>query len=172
MKFIISIILYSLFIFNIKGDNVSTIIKFVKSKIGSGYIWGGFGQILTEPLLNELYEKYPNHIDKNIAKKWIGKEVYDNPGFVTKAFQQVNINIINDADEAWKKTHWVSKGTKSFLLKNSFVILYKYDDLQGKMTETGIYLGGGIFIHASTEGVVMGNLPYTWTHWGTPKGLY
>ena len=48
MKFIISIILYSLFIFNIKGDNVSTIIKFVKSKIGSGYIWGGFGQILTE----------------------------------------------------------------------------------------------------------------------------
>jgi hypothetical protein len=47
-----------------------------------GYIWGTYGQICTQSLINSKYNQYPDHVDPSIVKKWIGKQVFDCQGFV------------------------------------------------------------------------------------------
>ena len=172
MKFIISLIICSLCILQIKGDKAATVVEFAKSKLGCGYIWGGAGEKLTQSLLNEFYNRYPSHIDKNVVKKWIGKQVYDCSGLVYRAFQQVGISVVHHADTAWRQTPWVSKGTISNYPRDKVLILYKNNG--GTMVHTGIYIGGGKFIHAkgSSYGVVRENMPGSWSHWGVPRGLY
>ena len=54
MKAIITIILLSLSIIQIKSDKPSQIIEFANSKIGCGYVWGAKGQILTQSLLQSF----------------------------------------------------------------------------------------------------------------------
>ena len=173
MKFIISLIICSLCILQIKGDKAATVVEFAKSKIGCGYIWSGYGQKLTKSLLDQLYNKYPSHIDKSVVSQWIGKQVYDCSGLVRVAFQQVKIDVIHHADSAWKQTPWTTKGTISNYPKDKVLILYKKGS-DGTMVHTGIYIGGGKCIHAkgSAYGVVKDNMPGSWTHWGIPKGLY
>ena len=173
MKFITSLLLFSLCIFQIKGDNSAKIVHFAKSKIGNGYMYKGTGQTLTEDYLNKMAKKYPNDIDPEIVKRWIGYPVYDCSGLVTKAFETINVSIYHGANSAWLKTDWESTGEISNYPKDKVFILYRKNK-SGTMSHTGIYIGGGKFIHAksSEDGVVMENMPYTWTHWGIPKGLY
>ena len=51
------------------------------------YIWNKERQKLKESLLNKLAAQNPDHTDKSVARKWIGKQVYDCSGLVYKAFQ-------------------------------------------------------------------------------------
>ena len=174
MRILLSLLLCLLTIYQINADKADEVVKFAKSKLGCGYVWSGYGQKLTEALLNELYNKYPTHIDKSICKQWIGKQIYDCSGLVQKAFEVVNIKLIHNADSAWKNTNWASKGTISNYPNDKVLITYRISKDKSKMEHTGIYIGGGKFIHAkgSKYGVVMESMPSTWTHWGIPKGLY
>ena len=174
MRYILSILIFLLCIFQIKGDKAETVVKFAKSKLGCGYIWSGNGQILTESLLNELYDKYPDHIDKNIVKKWIGKQVYDCSGFVQKAFKEIKIDLHHNAERAYKYTKWETKEEMSNYPKDKVFITYRYSKADEKMVHTGIHIGGGKFIHAkgSKDGVILESKVSSWTHWGIPKGLY
>ena len=169
MKYILPLLILSLFNFQINCDNSSKVVEYAKSKIRCGYIWGATGQKCTQALINKLSKN--RHVDPNIAKKWIGKEVFDCAGLVAKAFQQVGIRLATGATSAWGKTSWQSKGEISTLPKNKVCILYRQEG--GKMQHTGIYLGNGEYIHAkgSREGVVKERMPGKWTHWGIPKGL-
>ena len=47
------------------------------SKEGCGYVWGATGYVLSQSRLNSLKEQYPDNVNEDIVKKWIGKEVYD-----------------------------------------------------------------------------------------------
>ena len=173
MKFIISIIICSLCILQIKGDKASTVAEFAKSKVNkAGYVWGASGQVLTDRTLDELYRRNPSHVDKNIVKKWMGKEVYDCSGLVMVAFKKVGISIYHGATTAWKSTHWAKSGKIASYPTNQVCILYKGDG--SNMSHTGIYVGGKTFVHAagSKEGVKKGTMPGSWTHWGIPNGLY
>ena len=173
MRFIISIIICSLCILQIKGDKAATVAAFANSKVNkAGYVWGASGQVLTEKILNELYNRFPSHIDKNIVKKWMGMEVYDCAGLVTAAFKKVDISIYHGATSAWRNTNWSKSGKIGNYPKDQVCILYKGDG--ANMSHTGIYVGGNAYVHAqgSREGVRKGNMPGSWTHWGIPKGLY
>ena len=68
MKFIISFIICSLCILQAKGDKASVVVEFAKSKLGCGYIWSGYGQKLTQALLDQLYNKYPHILTKVLSK--------------------------------------------------------------------------------------------------------
>ena len=72
---ILALLLVSLSIIQIKGDNASKIVEFAQSKVGCGYVWGATGQILTESKLKAFARN--EHVDYNICKKWIGKQVFD-----------------------------------------------------------------------------------------------
>ena len=170
MKYILALLILSLVNLQINCDKASTIVEYAKSKIGCGYIWGATGQTCSQALINKLLSN--GHVNPNIAKKWIGKQVFDCAGLVAKAFQQVGIKMATGATSAWKVTNWQSKGTISNYQKDKVCVLYKEES--GRMQHTGIYIGNGEFIHASGSkiGVVKEKMPGKWTHWGIPKGLY
>ena len=170
MKYILALLILSLVNIQINCDNASKVVEYAKSKIGCGYIWGATGQTCTQALINRLLSN--GHVNPNIAKKWIGKQVFDCAGLVAKAFQQVGIKMATGATSAWRGTSWESKGAISNYPKNKVCVLYREEG--GKMQHTGIYIGNGEFIHASGSktGVVKEKMPGKWTHWGIPKGLY
>ena len=174
MKFILSLLLCFVCIFQIKADNASKVVHFATSKVGCGYIWAGEGQVLTEDLLKQFAKQYPDNVDPDIVKRWLGKNVYDCSGLVMKAFQTINIDLIHNAQSAWANTNWSEKGKISTYPKDRVCILYRYNDSKGKMSHTGIYIGNGKVVHAkgSKDGVVLDTMPSTWTHWGIPKGFY
>ena len=174
MRILLSLLLCLLITFQIKADKADDVVKFAKSKLGCGYIWTGSGQKLTEELLDKFHRKYPEHVGKSTCRKWIGKQVFDCSGLVQKAFETVGIKLIHNSESAWKHTNWESKGTISNYPKDKVFIAYRYSKAKSKMEHSGIYIRGGMFIHAkgSKYGVVMETMPSTWTHWGIPKGLY
>ena len=170
MKYILALLILSLVNLQINCDKASTIVEYAKSKIGCGYIWGTSGQICTQKLIDQ--KVLNGHVDPKIVKKWIGKQVFDCAGLVSKAFQQVGIKMATGATSAWKGTSWQSKGSISNYPKDKVCVLYR--EGSGRMQHTGIYIGNGEFIHASGSkiGVVKEKMPGKWTHWGIPKGLY
>ena len=176
MKAIITIILLSLSIIQIKSDKPSQVIEFANSKIGCGYVWGAKGQILTQSLLQSFKRQHPDHVDESIVKKWLGKQVFDCAGFVHCAFQTVGINLATGATSIWnQKNLFEQTGKINTLPKNKVCILFRQDkDKPSVMAHTGIYVLNGRYIHSggSKTGVQPGNMNGSWTHWALPKGLY
>ena len=173
MKYILALLILSLVNLQINCDKESTVIAYAKSKIGCGYLWGTSGQICTQKLIDQ--KAINGHADPKIVKKWIGKQVFDCSGFVSKVFQQVGIKISTRSNLAWELTNWQSKGLLSAYPKDKVCILYREErDVRKRMQHTGIYIGNGEFIHASGSrtGVIKEKMPGKWTHWGIPKGLY
>ena len=155
-----------------KSSKASNIIQYALKRVGSGYIWGGTGQILTEERLKNLKKKYPSFIDEKKDRKWIGKQVFDCSGLVKTAFEGVGIHISHGATSAWENTRWALKGEISNLPKDKISILYR-ESYKG-MAHTAIYIGNGQVIDAkgNKEGVIRESLTKTWTHYGIPFGLY
>ena len=164
MKYIKYILLlFSLCIIQLKSSKASNIVQYALERIGSGYIWSGTGQILTEERLKYLKDKYPSFIDEKKDRKWIGKQVFDYSGLVKMAFEGVGIHISHGASSAWENTRWALKGEISKLPKDKIAILYR--ESYGGMCHTAIYLGNGQVIDAkgSKEGVVKENFNLSWT---------
>ena len=171
MKYLLYILLFSLSIIQLKSSKASNIVQYALERVGSGYIWGGRGQILTEERLKELKNKYPSFIDEK-DRKWIGKQVFDCSGLVKTAFEGVGIHISHGATSAWENTRWAIKGEISNLPKDKISILYR-ESYKG-MVHTAIYIGNGQVIDAkgNKEGVVKEDFNLSWTHFGIPFGLY
>ena len=169
---ILALLLVSLSIIQIKGDNASKIVEFAQSKVGCGYVWGATGQILTESKLKAFARN--EHVDYNICKKWIGKQVFDCAGLVRAAFEKIGIQLLKGATLQWnQRNFWEQKGKISTLPKDKVCVLYKGDGRH--MEHTGIYIKNGEYIHAggSKTGVTKQNMSGSkWTHWAIPKGLY
>lgn len=160
--------------------NAQVVIEWAESKLNPqcGYIWGTTGQTCTQALINSKATQYPDHVDPDIVKKWIGKQVFDCQGFVQQAMKQVGINMVSGATSQWKKTTFIASGTIDTIPLDKVCCLYRQDTTdKNKMAHTGLYLGDGqSFIHAagSKTGVVKSTLKAygRWTHWGIPAGLY
>ena len=145
------------------------------SKEGCGYVWGATGYVLTQSRLESLKEQYPDNINEDVVKKWIGKEVYDCAQFTRYAAKQVGITLVSGASSQWKKTDWEDKGTINTLPVNKVCFLYRESPNANPMQHTGVYLGDGTVMDArgSKSGVLHTDFTsYAWTHWAMPKGLY
>ena len=173
MKYIISLFILSFCLVQINTDKPSEVVKFVKSKIGCGYVWGAQGEILTEKSLQSFYLSHPEHVDKSVVRKWMGMQVFDCAGLVKMAFKSVGISLAEGATSIWDRTPWKKSGTINSLPTDKVCILFRREN--GQMKHTGIYIGKGDFIHAkgSEYGVKMEKMSSAkWTHWGYPQNFY
>ena len=131
--------------------------------------------MLTQSILNELINKYPEYVSESKNSRWLGKQVFDCATFVRSALKEIGISVVSGASSQWKKTKWEAKGTIDTLPKDKVCILYREAPTANPMQHTGIYLGDGNVMDArgSSSGVVYSALAkYPWTHWAIPQGMY
>ena len=172
MKYIIPLIILSFCLVQIKSDKAEEVIKFAKSKLGCGYVWGASGGILTSSRLQSYHRAHPDHVDVNICKKWIGKEVFDCAGLVHAAFASVGISLAKGATSIWgQKSLFEQTGRINTLPRDKVCILFREEkDNPGRMAHTGIYIKNGQYIHSSGSVKQESNMA-AWTHWALPKGI-
>ena len=167
---------------NEKANNLVTI---AYEQIGSPYVFGTWGQECT-PDLRKRYASYnPEHKDaiykacqrlSSGAKtcdgcRYKGRLAFDCRGFTNWCLKQADIVTLTGSGctEQYNTTkNWSKKG----LIKNMPdlpCILFQYRS--GRYQHTGIYVGNGRIVHAST-GVIESKITTAWTHYALPKGLY
>ena len=121
MKQTLTFVLLVLCIIQIYSDNASKVVSFAQSKLGCGYVWGTSGMTLTKQNIKKFQGNA--HVDVNIVKKWIGKQVFDCAGLVKAAFNTVGIRMASGATSAWGQTSWAKKGEIKNYPKYQFCIL-------------------------------------------------
>jgi len=144
------------------------------SKVGCGYVWGGYGQTLTKEALDALIKKYPTHIVYSIVKKWIGKQIFDCATFVSNGIKQSSALLPSGASSQWNSNLWAMKGTIDTLPKNNVCCLYRAKPDSKPMGHTGLYLTDNLVVDArgSNQGVIQSSFDsYPWSHWAIPLQL-
>ncbi len=137
----------------------------------AGYIWGGFGQVLTPALLQQKVKQYPNQVGQHqtfIKQNWLNKRVVDCVGLIKSylwwncgsikynASQDLNANVMHSRAK--------EKGVISTIPEIPGLCVWK----QGHI---GVYIGKGQVIEArnTTRGVIQSPLKgigsIAWTHW-------
>jgi peptidoglycan hydrolase-like protein with peptidoglycan-binding domain len=151
------------------------LVEYVKKALNEkwGYVWGTFGQILTETLFNQKLSQYPEQVGafKNfIITNWMGRKVTDCVGLIKSYmwFDEDNNKVIynskTDVNANMMYSNAKEKGTINTIPEIIGLCLYK----QGHI---GVYIGNGQVIEArgTKYGVIqtplkgVGSTP--WTHW-------
>ncbi|MBR3018492.1 MAG: peptidoglycan-binding protein [Clostridia bacterium] len=105
--------------------------------------------------------------------KWDGCRCFDCRGFTRWLLAQAGIALAGGgATTQWETaSNWAAKGSIESIPQDLVCCVFKRKE--GKMSHTGMYMGGGEIIHCSTT-VKMDTLPGhpAWTHWAIPAGLY
>lgn len=157
------------------NDVELAIIAWVKKQVGSGYVWGSTGQMLTPERLDALIRRHGNNIPMPLVTKWLGKKVFDCAGLVTAVFSNMlRTRVISGASSQWKGNYWALKGTIDTMPHDHVVMLYRENPDSNPMRHTGVYIGNGMVVDArgSGAGVILTKFTsYPWTHWALPKGL-
>lgn len=139
---------------------------------GWGYVWGTYGQILTENNLESLITQYPEDVGDYkdfIEQNWLGRRTTDCGGLI-KGYMWLNVtnNQIEygtngmpalRADEIYETA--TEKGTIDTIPEIQGLAVWKSGHI-------GVYIGNGKVIEAmtTTVGVVETDLAKgAWTHW-------
>ena len=160
-----------------------TIADYAVSKIGCAYIYGGYGERKCTPAFRkERANAYPEY-RANIYKycpvlsgkqsscsgcKYNGKQAYDCAQLTRYSCKAAGQELVSGANSQWVKTDWDRKGTIDSLPDVPGVLLYHIND-KGRMSHTGVYIGGGYAVEARGHayGVVKTKVSSrSWTHWG------
>lgn len=163
--------------YGMSNTNADIVRAWCVSKKGCGYVYGATGQKLTQSVLNALYNRHPDDVDKELCwKLWQGKQVYDCAGFVSEAMKQIGFSITAGATSAWNNGKWAEKGTIDTLPKDKVCCLYRQSTKDpSKKQHTGVYFGDGTFMDSrgTKSGVIGPNVmdSYPWTHWAIPPQL-
>jgi hypothetical protein len=133
-----------------------------------GYVWGTFGQVLTESLYSSKLKQYPTikNYDSFIKSHWIGKKTADCVGLIKCYYWsdsvQLKYNGATDvsADGMYNKA--TEKGSISSIPDIPGICVWKKGHI-------GVYIGNGQVIesHGTKYGVIQTSLKggTAWTHW-------
>lgn len=163
-----------------KGQAIA---DYAVSKIGCAYIYGGYGERkCTTAFRKERANAYPEY-KANIYKycpvlsgkqsscsgcKYNGKQAYDCAQLTRYSCKAAGQELVSGANSQWVKTDWDRSGTIDSLPDVPGVLLYHIND-KGRMSHTGVYIGGGYAVEARGHayGVVKTKVSSrSWTHWG------
>ena len=165
-----------------------TIANYAISKLGCAYIYGGYGERKCTPSFREARAKaYPEYKDKMYKYcpvlsgkqsscegcKYNGKQAYDCAQLTRYSCKAAGQELVSGANSQWTKTDWEQKDTIDSLPDVPGVLLYHINS-EGRMSHTGVYIGGGYAVEARGHayGVVKTKVSSrSWTHWGALPGV-
>lgn len=141
------------------------LVDYVKSKVGSGYVWSAQGHKYTRELAEQWGKAKragkPLSYYVTTAAKWIGKEVFDCSGLIVAAFEAILGKYADRTADTFKAQATESGGIKTI------------PEIPGLMVwrkgHIGVYIGGGKVVEARgvNYGVVITDVfKRDWTHWG------
>jgi len=131
--------------------NLKDMIDWLRTKVGCGYVYGGFGQICTQELLDDLRKRWGDR-NYELAKKWIGKQVYDCVNLIKCCYRDLGGPWVDvSADGLFRLTNdtrpltSAQEGDLLFRLRNGRaehvgVALSPYDVLEARSTMQGVVI--------------------------------
>jgi len=146
------------------------LVEYAKAALAQswGYVWGTFGQVLTEELLRQKIKQYPQGVggyESIIRSKWMGKKVADCVGLVKGYYWTVDGKFKYDA-----KTDITADTMLEVAREKGYIgtIPEVPGVLVHRKGHVGIYIGDGYVIEAkgTRYGVVKSKLSAgNWTAW-------
>lgn len=136
-----------------------------------GYVWGTYGKLLTEELLQQKINQYPEMVggyEEMIRKRWMGRKVTDCVGLI-KSFlwwtgEKLSYDNKTDVSANGMYNNAKEKGPIDTIPETPGLCVYK----QGHI---GVYIGEGFVIEANRTSVGVIKTPLKgkgstpWTHW-------
>lgn len=141
-------------------------------RAGWGYVWGTYGEILTETRFESKLTQYPEEIgwhEDFIRENWIGRRTADCAGFI-KGYGWLNpdtheidygTNGMPDTGSDDMYSAAVEKGTIDTIPEIPGLAVWKEGHI-------GIYIGGGETVEARATRIGVVRRPLSegsWTHW-------
>lgn len=150
---------------------MKSLIEWIQSKIGCGYVYGATGWTCTQKRLEQQAQQYPEYADTilNTCKKWIGVQCFDCAQLIRRALETVGVSAPSGATSQWNSNIWAEKGEIANM-PDKLCALYRQSG--SKMKHTGWHIGGGVTIDArgSKYGVILSEVSkYPWTHYAVPN---
>lgn len=157
----------------------SELIKWCKTHVGHGYVYGSIGQTCTIPLLMQLQKQYGASMGdgyyqkggdytKGRCGKWLGKWCADCSGLI-KAGRKALENTWRDVSAQGTYDQCTKRGAIGSMQMIPGCTLYMYSKEKGRMGHVGIYIGDGMAIEArgADYGIVITRLSErAWGYWG------
>ncbi len=165
------------------NDKAQTIVTLAQSMMGYPYVFGALGEMCTpanrgrrvnanHPTVKSKCQALTGKASTCEGCAYQGQRMFDCRGFTWWLLQQVGVSISNvGATTQWKTNSWAQKGE----IKNMpdvVCCVFKHDAGTGKMSHTGLHIGGGNVIHCSRDVQTGSTADKGWTHYAIPKGLY
>ena len=157
-----------------KKTNLS-LVSYVTQRLGTGYVFGTFGQVLTTALLAAKIRQYPDKIKDReafIRQTWMGKPVQDCIGLIkghlwTNSDGRISYRFdgIPDLSADGMFTYAKEKGPITTLSETQGLLVWKRGHI-------GVYIGNGEVVesHGTFDGVIKTRLNKAinetgWTNW-------
>ncbi len=136
----------------------------MKAQVGSPYIYGGSGQIITNSLLNSLRNSFPDHAARgfyDIHSRYLNGNyrAFDCSGLMQWSFDQVGISL--------GRTTWdqVNKGIEISPREAKPGDLLFFKGLE----HVGMYVGNGQWIESPNKGKTVSISPVPWSRIGRAR---
>ena len=140
---------------NNSSSKYETILNAMKAHIGTPYVWGGSGELLTTASLNRLRSIYPN-ANYSRAAQYVNKgyRAFDCSGLMQWGFAQAGISIGRSTWDQISAGHEVSLSN----LQPGDLLFYS------NLTHVGMYVGNGQWIESPNSNA---NIRITSVPWGS-----
>ncbi len=157
----------------------STVVAYVRSKVGMGYVYGAGGQVCSPDVRAVQARQYTEHAEliRDFCRQWDGLEVFDCVGL----FKSFLANSEGEYPELWHTNvngavqRWmVETGPIETMPREPGILLLQENAAKpGSFIHMGMYVGDGQCVHARGHryGVVQEPMPQLWTHWARPVWL-
>lgn len=152
------------------------LVDFVNNKVGCAYMWGAWGQTVSESFIAAKKAQYPSHYTNAYCtkcRKHLGKQAFDCHGLIKSLLMcgtSFNSSRYNGALDIGIKTAYNNAKTKGTIASIPDVpgVCVVMIDSAGTAQHIGVYVGGGVVVEARgvDYGVVKTALKSrAWTHW-------
>jgi peptidoglycan hydrolase-like protein with peptidoglycan-binding domain len=156
----------------------SALVAFLRTKVGSAYLYGASGRECSPSYRAVLKERYPEYSDiiSNHSPRYDGLEAYDCTGLI-QAFLEASEG---EFPAEWRTNvngslaRWMTPPEPiETMPREPGIILLQQSVGVSSFMHVGVYIGDGLCVHSRghRHGVVVDPMPQLWTHWARASWL-